>query len=46
MRQSVEKTADLNELFKKTQTKIISLENEIRKVETQNHHQGIGFTNV
>ena len=38
-RTSNEENDDLLELFKKTQTKVNSLENEFKKVETENLHQ-------
>ena len=39
-----DKSGELLELLKKTQSKVNSLENEITKVEAENIHQEWGFT--
>ena len=39
-------TGDLWDLLKKTQSEVNSVENEIKRVVTENIHQGQGFTNL
>ena len=40
------KNYDLKNLFKKTQSKINSIENEIKRVEAKNVHQDWGYLNT
>ena len=39
-------TGDLWDLLKKTQSEVNSIENEIKRVVTENIHQGEGLTNL
>ena len=42
---NADETDNLWKLLKKTQSEVNSIKNEINKVETENIHQGQGFTN-